>query len=198
VPWPPTGAFDPVIDLSDQLAASTTPGVESDENMVPQMSTFMDPQTNMIAFGLTNPVDPNFSALPAPDEVRFKDVSEDKKRQAVIDFAKTKLGIPYVWGGTTDRGYDCSGLVMKAFGSAGISMPRISWAQAAKGQRVKISDLQPGDLVAWDHQSGDGGPDHIAIYIGNGQIIEAPHTGANVRIRKLGKNEGAMGVHLSY
>lgn len=154
----------------------------------------------MITLGAVAPIVPGFDLLPGDEEPRLKSISEDKKRQGVIDFALSKVakGIWYQWGGTTDRGYDCSGLVMKAFASVGIQMPRISWSQAARGQRVKISDLQPGDLVAWDHQSGDGGADHIAIYMGNGKIIEAAHTGTQLRVRKLGKNEGAWGVKLAY
>lgn len=197
MPWPPTGAYDPLIDIGSQVASPVTPGVT--DQAVPDSSfTGFDPNTNMMALGVTNATEPAFDLLPAPDEIRFKDVSVDKKRQAVIDFAKSKLGIWYKWGGTTDAGYDCSGLVMAAFKSAGITMPRISYAQAARGQRTKIGDLQPGDLVAWDHGTLGGRADHIALYIGNGQILEAPHTGAKVRIRKLGKNEGAWGVKLAY
>lgn len=200
MPWPPTGAYDPLIDIGDQVAAPTAPGAGTPgaTGTAAQSFSAFDPQSNMLALGVTNYAEPAFDALPAHDEIRFKDVGTDKKRQAVIDFAKTKIGIWYKWGGITDKGYDCSGLVMAAFKSAGINMPRLSWAQAGRGQRVKISALQAGDLVAWDHQSGDPGADHIAIYIGNGQILEAAHTGTQIRIRKLGKNEGAWGVKLDY
>jgi cell wall-associated NlpC family hydrolase len=199
MPWPPTGAWDPVIDISDQVASPLTPGVSAEQPPLLPTASY-DPQTAMINFNAIVAANQQFDALPAPDEIRFQDVSADKKRQAVIDFAiqRTKMNIWYQWGGTTDKGYDCSGLVMAAFKAAGINMPRISWSQAARGQRVKLSALQPGDLVAWDHQAGDGGADHIAIYIGNGQIAEAAHTGTKLRVRKLGKNEGAWGVHLNY
>ncbi len=204
MPWPPTGMYDPVIDLDTQLSAPVTPGLSSSsptgsEQEMPSGNIF-DPQTGMITLGALAPTVPGFDLLPGDDEPRLKDVSTDKKRQGVIDFALSKVakGIWYHWGGTTDAGYDCSGLVMKAFASVGIQMPRISWSQAGQGKRVKISDLQPGDLVAWDHQAGDGGADHIAIYMGNGKIIEAAHTGTQLRVRKLGKNEGAWGVKLDY
>jgi cell wall-associated NlpC family hydrolase len=75
-------------------------------------------------------------------------------------------------------------------------MPRLSYDQAAHGTRVSMKQMQVGDLVAFTH--GNGGADHIAFYIGNGQILEAPHTGANVRIRKLGKGEHYWGVHIKY
>jgi cell wall-associated NlpC family hydrolase len=206
MPWPPTGAWDPVIDISDQVASPLTPGVTAEQPPLLPSASY-DPQTAMINFNAIVEANQQFDALPAPDEIRFQPISTDKKRQAVIEWAKSKLGITYVWGGTTDRGYDCSGLVMKAFKQIGINMPRISYAQAFKGTRTKISDLQPGDLVAWIHGTlGPTRPDHIAIYLGNGMIIEAPHTpkypgdpGGKVRIRKLDKNEpGMMGVHLNY
>lgn len=200
MPWPPTGAFDPLLDISDQAASPVTPGASSDTDQVNPFTTAFDSPSGMISFGLVNEADPSFDLLPAADEIRLQDVDVSKKRQIVVDWAisRTKMGIWYKWGGTTDKGYDCSGLVMKAFAQAGINMPRISWSQAGRGQRVKISDLEPGDLVAWDHVAGDGGADHIAIYIGNGQIAEAAKTGTQLRVRKLGKNEGAWGVKLAY
>lgn len=119
-------------------------------------------------------------------------------RSRVISYGLSLIGLPYVWGGTsTKTGLDCSGLVLAAYGRFGVSMPRISYQQANKGQMVPLKFLQPGDLVAWDENSRNNGADHIAIYIGNGQILESPHTGASVRVRTLGKNEGAWGVHLT-
>jgi len=118
-------------------------------------------------------------------------------RNSIISYAKKFLGTPYVWGGTTPRGFDCSGFVQYVLRANGKTMPRIAYEQARMGTKAALANLRPGDLIAWDH-SHLGGADHIAIYIGNGQIIEAPHTGANVRIRKLGKNENFWGVHLTY
>lgn len=118
-------------------------------------------------------------------------------RSRVISYGMSLIGLPYVWGGTsTTKGLDCSGLVMAAYGHFGVKMPRISYQQADMGQIVPLKGLQPGDLVAWDENGRNVGADHIAIYIGNGQILESPHTGATVRVRKLGSNEGAYGVHL--
>jgi len=120
------------------------------------------------------------------------------QRAQVIAAARKLLGVPYVWGGTSASGVDCSGLVQWAFGQAGISMPRISADQARHGKRVAISDLQPGDLVAWDNSSRNNGADHIAIYIGNGMIIEAPRPGRSVQLSHLYDLSEAWGVSLSY
>lgn len=122
----------------------------------------------------------------------------DQWRKAVIQAAKSALGTPYTWGGNSlQGGVDCSGLVQQAFAQVGIQLPRVSYQQAGAGQRVSLNKLQPGDLVAWDNSSRNNGADHIAIYIGNGRIIEAAKPGTRVRIRKLGSDEGAWGVRMN-
>jgi cell wall-associated NlpC family hydrolase len=113
-------------------------------------------------------------------------------RDRLVSAGMRYIGQPYSWGNL-----DCSGLVQRAYAAVGIHLPRISYQQANTGKRVNIGDLQAGDLVAWDEGPRNPGADHIAIYIGNGQILEAAHTGTDVRVRKLGKNEGAWGVHMS-
>lgn len=84
---------------------------------------------------------------------------------AIVDAARTALGTPYAWGESSLSGMDCSGLVAYAYGQAGIDVPRTSSQQAATGQSISQSELQPGDLVVW--------PGHIAIYSGDGKIIDA-------------------------
>lgn len=96
----------------------------------------------------------------------------------VVATAKKYLGVPYVWGGTSPSGLDCSGLVQITFKELGIDLPRVSRDQATAGQPVaSMDDARPGDLIAF------GTPvDHIAIYVGDGKILEAPEPGKNVRI----------------
>lgn len=124
------------------------------------------------------------------------DKGVDGWRKGVVQRAQQYLGTPYVWGGTSPNGFDCSGFVQYVFGQVGKNLPRISYQQANYGKRVGLNKLQPGDLVAWDNSSRNDGADHIAIYIGGGKIIEAPRPGLSVRIRTLGGNEGAWGVSL--
>jgi cell wall-associated NlpC family hydrolase len=102
----------------------------------------------------------------------------------VVTRALEMVGLPYVWGGTDpERGVDCSGLVQSAYSTFGIDLPRLSADQARAGTPVaSMSEALPGDLIAWDNSSRNVGADHIAIYIGNGMMIEAPRPGGEVQV----------------
>jgi len=106
---------------------------------------------------------------------------------AVIGAAESKIGMPYVWGGESDRegGYDCSGLVQYAFARAGIKMPRTADIQAFAGWRMPYSQAQPGDLLTWKNDPTFNGVSHIAIYLGNNKMVVAPHTGTTVQIQTV-------------
>ncbi len=97
----------------------------------------------------------------------------------VVGIAMRYLGVPYVWGGASPRGFDCSGLVMYVFAQIGVSLPHSSYAQFGMGTPVSMNQLQPGDLVFF------AGASHVGIYIGGGQFIHAPHTGTVVQISTL-------------
>ena len=99
-----------------------------------------------------------------------------------IAWAKSKLGAQYVWAGE-GPGYDCSGLVTMAYRSQGIYLTHWSQAQYSEGTRVPVSQAQPGDLIFWNWDGGN--IDHVAIYLGNNQIIEAPTFGVPVRITSI-------------
>ena len=99
---------------------------------------------------------------------------------AIVDAARTALGTPYAWGESSLSGMDCSGLVAYAYGQAGIDVPRTSSQQAAAGTSISKSELQPGDLVVW--------PGHIAIYSGDGKIIDASGSKQQVVEREIWGN----------
>lgn len=127
-------------------------------------------------------------------------------RQTIIAKAETYIGLPYVWGGTDlSKGVDCSGLVQQVYAKFGIKLPRTSYDQygaagngAVWGVQTHMAQLEPGDLVYFKYHSGPeaGKVHHVAIWLGNNQILEAPYTGARVRIKTLGPDDVPYGVHL--
>jgi cell wall-associated NlpC family hydrolase len=102
------------------------------------------------------------------------------KGQTALAWARKQLGKPYRFGATGPSSFDCSGLTLGAWKAAGVSINRTSQAQFRNGRAVSKSDLQPGDLVFYY-----GGISHVALYVGNGTIIHAPHTGSSVKYAKL-------------
>jgi len=104
--------------------------------------------------------------------------------------AESQEGVPYVWGGETPGvGFDCSGLTQWAWRQAGVDLPRTAAAQYDAVAHVSLSDLQPGDLLFW----GYGGISHVGMYVGGGDIIDAPDTGDVVRIQAIWDN-GLVGA----
>ncbi|MGH8868064.1 MAG: C40 family peptidase, partial [Actinomycetes bacterium] len=98
-----------------------------------------------------------------------------------VDFAYAQLGDAYVWGATGPDAWDCSGLTMGAWGAAGVSLPHSSSMQYSAGRPVSRSELQPGDLVFYYSPIS-----HVAIYVGNGQIIHAANSSEPVKTDPVG------------
>ncbi len=107
------------------------------------------------------------------------DISD--KSKAVIEEAEKYLRIPYLWGGESPTGFDCSGLMQYVFKSQGINIPRTSQEQQSAATSINMSEIKPGDLIF--NRASDA--THVGMYIGNDMYIQAPHTGDVIKISKL-------------
>jgi cell wall-associated NlpC family hydrolase len=149
---------------------------------------------------LSNPSDGDWASTLASVESATSDVSDPSdadtsgldtttsdstttgatQAQTAVSQALSEVGVPYKWGGESTSGFDCSGLVQYAYGKAGVTLPRVAADQAKQGVAVTPANAQAGDLLFF------GSPvDHVGIYLGNGQMVDAPHTGANVRTESV-------------
>lgn len=114
---------------------------------------------------------------------------------SLVNTAKKYLGVPYVWGGETPSGFDCSGLMQYVMKQNGISIPRTSQEQFKSGTAVSHNNLQPGDLVFFKGSDGTStSPGHVGMYVGNGQYIQAPRTGDKVKISSLSDRGDYVGA----
>ncbi|MCB2294031.1 NlpC/P60 family protein [Clostridium algoriphilum] len=129
-------------------------------------------------------------AQPKTQQQVVKQVSQPKQTSstssnAIIAYAQTFLGTPYVWGANGPNSFDCSGFTKYVYAHFGIGMGRTTYDQITQGQYVSRENLQAGDLVFF----GSGSPHHVGIYMGNGNYIHAPHTGDVVKISQLTRTD---------
>lgn len=136
--------------------------------------------------GTSGWVKEDFVSLARKNTSRGGDRSAPQAGQMVA-YAKQFLGVPYVWGGSSPDGFDCSGFVRYVYGKFGIELNRVSNGQAQQGSHVSKEDLSPGDLVFFA-TSGGRHINHAGIYIGAGKFIDASSGGGQVMISSL--NEG--------
>lgn len=121
-----------------------------------------------------------------PEAIKFSPLEEKANaaaslRTQIVNYALQFLGNPYVWGGTSlTKGADCSGFTLSVFGHFGISLPHYSGSQANMGKAVKSSEMRPGDLVFYANSKGT--INHVGIYIGNGQIVNAASRRSGIKI----------------
>ncbi|MFC1409056.1 NlpC/P60 family protein [Streptacidiphilus sp. N1-12] len=125
---------------------------------------------------------PSAAAPAGPTSAPHTEVPVSGRAAAAVAFARAQLGKPYVWGATGPGSFDCSGLTQAAWRAAGVSLPRTTYQQINAGKRVSTGQLRPGDLVFYY-----SGITHVAIYVGGGRIIHAPHPGAAVEYAPVGE-----------
>ncbi len=119
------------------------------------------------------------AARKAEEERKAAEEARVARRQEIADFALQFVGNPYVYGGTSlTNGADCSGFVMSVFAQFGYELPRVAAAQCAASQKKSAEEIEVGDLVFY----GDGGIDHVALYIGDGKIVHASTAATGIKV----------------
>jgi cell wall-associated NlpC family hydrolase len=118
---------------------------------------------------------------------------ETPTEAAAVHDVMAFLGVPYVWGGESSQGFDCSGLVQAVYREAGISLPRVAQSQYDAGPAVNPGQaVVPGDLVFFG--TGPGDVSHVGMYVGDGLMVDAPHTGAMVRFDRVDGFGSIVGI----
>lgn len=160
--------------------------IDQELDAQPGTPTPNDPSADDPAPNPPNPPKPNnppTTKPPKPPVVNPPPASSSKVERAIA-FAKSQLGDPYKWGASGPSSWDCSGLTMKAWAAAGVSLPHFGGAQYTSAKHVSVSTIQRGDLLFWSKGSA-GSIYHVAMYLGGGQMIQAPRTGRDVEIVSL-------------
>jgi cell wall-associated NlpC family hydrolase len=157
-------------------AAATTTNITTTASTTPETTTTTPAPLAPSAAPATIPT-PTVPVIPTQpsDSTGLLPPGHPEAAQVALSY----LGVPYLWGGSTPSGFDCSGLVSYVYAQLGVNLPHFAAAQWDYGVPVTVPQLQPGDLVFFDAL------DHVGIYLGNGLFIDAPHTGAFVRIDSL-------------
>ena len=155
----------------DALPGTPTPNDTPADDPAPNPPKTNNPPT-------TKPPKP-----PKPPVVNPPPASSNKVERAIA-FARSQLGDPYKWGASGPNSWDCSGLTMKSWAAAGVSLPHFGGAQYSSTKHVSVSKIQRGDLLFWSNGSA-GSIYHVAMYLGGGQMIHAPRTGRDVEIVSL-------------
>lgn len=123
------------------------------------------------------------SVTPSPSPFQGHTVAQVQSSLQVLATAKSFLGIPYVWGGVTSKGFDCSGYVQEVMRLNGYQVPRLADIQFAKSHKVRYKDLAPGDMVFFSTYLP--GASHCGFYLGNGEFIHASSAGKKVIISQM-------------
>ena len=124
-------------------------------------------------------------AAQAVEKVSVGSGAGTEQGRAAAEWALAQVGKPYEWGGEGPDVFDCSGLTKKAWEAAGVTLPRVTTAQVNVGTRVDLSELQPGDLFFYDTGAWGGSPSHVTMYVGDGQMVNAPRSGQNIRVEPV-------------
>ncbi len=114
-----------------------------------------------------------------------KSITNFQLGSLVVETALKFIDIPYLWGGTSSFGYDCSGFVYSLYQGQGIQIPRDASEQVLEGKEVARDDIREGDVLFFAHENGKGRIHHVGVYRGDGEMIHAPNSLSSIRIEKI-------------
>ena len=181
----PAPAADAAPEAPASSPANEAPAAPAEEAPAPAPApapTYEEPAYEEPAYEEPAYEEPAYEE-PAYEEPAYEEPSYSYGgASTAIATAMTYLGVPYVWGGESYGGVDCSGLTMLAWESAGVDLPHLSRAQYGYGTHVSLGDMEAGDLIFWSSDGTQSGIYHVAMYLGDGQMIEAPTFGVPVRV----------------
>ncbi|WP_311390421.1 DIP1281 family NlpC/P60 protein [Corynebacterium haemomassiliense] len=184
------GSFDNSNTDAVELVTAFADGLNGALGTVEQTSDTTETADSTDSLSAVLPEVETAADVSAKSQKSVAAMANSSQVEAVIARAQSQIGTPYVWGGgdangpTTGvdggsvSGFDCSGLVLYAFAAAGVALPHYTGYQYQRGTQIPTSEAQRGDLLFW----GPGGNQHVAIYLGDGTMIEAPQSGQNVTI----------------
>lgn len=170
----------PVTEQEIQSDGETAADPEEDE----PVSTTAATEAPVVTEPPMTETEPPETAAAQPEPQPVEDSSRQSRIDKVLDYARSNVGGAYVWGGSSFRATDCSGLVMLSYGQIGVSLPHMASSQAGYGTSVSYGELQEGDLVFFGYGSISS-IYHVAIYSGNGRIIHAANTSDGIIISDL-------------
>lgn len=150
-----------------------------DDNKAQSSLTDLSAATNSLDV-LTKTMNDTVSAVSKVEKTQSAAKEVQSRVDKLVSTAKKYLGVPYVWGGTTPAGFDCSGFTSYVYREVlGKEIGRTTWDQIASGKQVGLDQAKVGDLIIFY------GGDHVGIYLGNGQVIHAPQPGESVKISSV-------------
>ncbi|MDM8083513.1 C40 family peptidase [Cellulomonas cellasea] len=169
-------------------SAPGSPGTSVPVTPPTAVDPIVPPVTTPTAPPVTTPTPPPATSTPGGQYGLGTGTTRGSAAQgaAAVAWAVARVGTPYLWGGVGPDGYDCSGLTMKAWRDAGVNLNRTSRDQYKQVRKIAYDEMRPGDLVFWGSNVND--PDsitHVAMWMGNNQIVEAPRAGVPVRVTSM-------------
>ena len=181
----PTAEPTPTAEPSAEPTRPATPTPEPSATPTAEPSATPTAEPTQTPTPEPEPAPAEEEPAPEPEPEPEPAPSHGAGAEAAISAAQSYLGVPYVWAGESYDGVDCSGLTMLAYQAAGIELTHSSRVQYGEGEQVDLDDAQPGDLIFWSSDGTQEGIYHVAMYLGDDEMIEAPTFGVPVQITSV-------------